>query len=64
MTRALTLATLALAGCAKLSIDQLIGMVPTPAEICAMSPETQAALAATMRTDVASLTAACEIVGK
>ena len=62
MNRIAIIAALALAGC-----DQLPGLlgavdIPTPAEICAMSPATQAAIADAMKTDVASLTAACEIV--
>jgi hypothetical protein len=56
------LALLALAAC-----DQFPGIVgrlpiPTPAQICALSPATQAAIAAQLQTDLASMTAACEII--
>ena len=65
MTRAaLIIAALALSGCAQLPgiLGVLPVKLPTPAQICAMSPATQAALAAALETDLASLTAACEIV--
>ena len=55
----LILAALSLAACDKL--PGILGNLPTAAEICALSPETQAALADAMHTDAASLTAACEI---
>lgn len=64
MKTVLILAVLALAGCAQLPgiLGALPVKLPTPAQICAMSPATQAALAAALETDLASLTAACEIV--
>lgn len=58
-------AVLTLAGC-----DQLTGLLaaspvklPTPAQVCGLSDATKAALASAMHTDLASLTAACEIAG-
>jgi hypothetical protein len=62
MKRLLLLAPLALAACAEFPMGAALGLLPTPAQICAMTPATQAALAAQLRTDLASLTAACEIV--
>lgn len=59
MKRLAILAPLALAGC---QLTAFPVKLPTPAEICAMSPATQEALAAALKTDLASLTAACEIV--
>jgi len=53
------IAALSLSGCVQLG--DLLKLAPTPAEICAMSPATQSALADTMGTTVAALTAACEI---
>jgi hypothetical protein len=52
------LALLTLAAC-----DQLpLGLLPTPAQICGLPEFAQAAIAAQLQTDLASLTAACEIV--
>ncbi len=62
MKRLALLAPLALAGCAQLPLDMVLGLAPTPAEICALSPASQAALAAQLQTEVANLTAACEII--
>lgn len=64
MKPALVIATLALAGCDKLPIAAVIGLAPSPAAVCAMSPATQAVLATNMQTDIATLTAACEIAGQ
>ena len=59
----LILAVLALTACGQLPgiLGQLPMKLPTPAQICALSPETQAALADAMHTDASSLAAACEI---
>ena len=38
--------------------------LPTPADICALSAATQAAIAAQAQTTVENLTAACEIIVK
>ena len=60
----LILAALSMTACDQLPgiLGQLPVKLPTPAQICALSPETQAALADAMHTDAASLAAACEIV--
>jgi hypothetical protein len=62
MKRLLILAPLFLAACAEFPMGAALGLLPTPEQICAMSPGTQAALAAQLQTDLANLTAACEIV--
>lgn len=54
-------AALALSGC--VGLPDLLKLAPTPAEICAMSPATQTALAQTMGVTLESMTSACEIAG-
>ena len=60
----LILAAISMTACDKLPaiLGQLPVKLPTSAQICALSPETQAALADAMHTDASSLAAACEIV--
>ena len=60
----LILAVLSLTACDQLQplMGKLPVKLPTPAQICGMSPETQAALASAMHTDPESMAAACEIV--
>jgi len=55
------IAAFTLSGCVQLG--DLLKLAPTPAQICAMSPATQTALAQTMGVTLETLTAACEIAG-
>ena len=58
-TTLILFAALGLSACDNL--PGILGILPTPAQICAMSPATQASLAATLNTTVEDITAACEI---
>lgn len=59
MKRLAIIAPLVLAGC---QLTAFPVKLPSPAELCALSPATLARLAQAMNTDAAALTAACEIV--
>lgn len=57
----LILAALALSGC--MQLPGLLPLLPTPAQICAMSPDTRAAIVDLWGGKVADMAAACEIAG-
>ena len=56
----LILAAFTLSAC-QLTLPDLLNMIPTTAETCAMSPETRAEIVKALHTTEAAFAAACEI---